>query len=280
MELRWEPSMNKIRKPAVAGYFYPATRENLLKSIKSFLDSQTVREECIAAICPHAGYVFSGATAGMVYSRIIMPETIILIGPNHTGYGEPFAISDSDFWNTPLGNIKINREISDELASESRYLEHDDIAHVQEHSLEVQVPFIQVLNPQAEIVPITLSGFMDNPAWPEIGESIANVVKKYKNKINVAIIASSDMNHYESQEVTEEKDRSAIDAILALDEDMLVQNIAERGISMCGYGPVIAAIVASKELGAKETELVDYTTSGYKNRDYSQVVGYAGITIK
>jgi len=272
--------MKKIRKPVVAGYFYPGTRENLLKVLENFVNRQSIREECIAAICPHAGYVFSGSTAGMVFSSIVIPETVIILGPNHGGYGEPYAIAEADCWSTPLGETVLNREISDRLKKESRYLQYDDIAHREEHSIEVQLPFIQFLNPEASIVPISLSGQMENPAWVEIGEAIARVVSGCGGTGKTIIVASSDMNHYESQQVTEEKDDYAIQAILALDEDLLLERISEKNISMCGYGPVITAIVAAKGLGAKEALLVEHTTSGYKNRDYSQVVGYAGITIR
>ncbi len=272
--------MDRIRKPAVAGYFYPATKEDLLQVVKSFINAQSIKEECISAICPHAGYIFSGPTAGLVYSTMIIPETVILIGPNHSGYGEPFAVSDVDYWNTPLGNIKVDTEVSKALIYESRYLEADNVAHSQEHSLEVQIPFIQFLSQKTQIVPIALSGYIDNPAWIEIGDSIANVIKKYQDVKKITIIASTDMNHYETEEITQEKDNYAIEAILSLDEEMLIERIAEKNISMCGYGPVIATIVASKTLGAKKATLINHTTSGHKNRDYSQVVGYVGITIK
>lgn len=271
--------MLKIRKPSVAGYFYPGTKENLLNAIERFFYRQPEREKCISAICPHAGYIFSGATAGMVYGKILIPETVILIGPNHTGYGEPYAVSDSDLWETPVGKIRVDRETAQQLTDKSRYLEPDDVAHENEHALEVQVPFIQFSNPKAEIVPITLSGYIDNPAWVEIGEAVAKVIKNNRSK-NIMIIASSDMTHYESEQSAEEKDNYALDAILALNEEVLIERIAERDISMCGYGPVITTIVASKQLGAKEGQLVHYTTSGSINKDYQKVVGYAGIVIK
>jgi len=271
--------MDKIREPSVAGYFYPETKEKLLKAIESFIPVRPLKEKHISAVCPHAGYVFSGATAGKVYSEIDMPGSVILLGPNHTGYGEPYAVESSDSWVTPLGKIDMDRDLSEKLVKRSRYLEPDCVAHANEHSLEVQVPFIQFLNPVSRIVPIALSGYVDNPAWGEIGESIADIVREEKGK-DVMIIASSDMTHYESEETARENDSYAIEAILALDEDLLIERIAEKNISMCGYGPVITAIIASKELGAKEGRLIDYTTSGRVNRDYSQVVGYAGITIK
>jgi|LSQX01.2.fsa_nt_gb AmmeMemoRadiSam system protein B len=272
--------MSKIRQPAVDNYFYPGTKTKLLETLENLTNQQSTKEAVVSVICPHAGYIFSGATAGMVYSNIIIPETVILLGPNHQGYGEPFGVSSSEYWRTPLGEIKIDTDIAKDLVSESRYLEFDDISHKSEHSLEVQIPFIQFFNPQTEIVPISLSGYIDNPAWVEIGESIAKVIQKYNPIKNVLIIASTDMNHYESQENTEEKDKYAIETILSLDENLLIERIAEKNISMCGYGAVIATIVASKELGAKETSLIEYTTSGAKNKDYSQVVGYAGIIIK
>ncbi len=271
--------MNNIRHPIVEGTFYPNTKEKLIDMLGNFIDEFT-KEEVISAISPHAGYIFSGKTSGLVYSKIVIPETVILLGPNHQGYGEPFAISNSDYWSTPLGRIKVDKEISEELIIRSRYLKFDDAAHRLEHSIEVQLPFIQYLNPETEIVPITLSGYLNNPAWLEIGKSISDVVKKFNGRKKVLIVASSDMNHYESQQITEEKDKYAIEAILSLNENLLTQRIVEKNISMCGFAPIIVSIVASKELRAKEATLLKHTTSGHKSGDYSQVVGYAGIIIK
>lgn len=269
--------MEKIRKPVVSGYFYPDRKSHLLKMLENFIDEVEEKEKAKAIVVPHAGYIYSGKTAGFVYSRVIIPETVIILGPNHTGYGEPFSVSSHDRWETPIGEIEVDRELVKKLVEKSRYLEEDTVAHEREHSIEVQIPFLQVLRRDIKIVPITLEGYVDNPAWIEIGESIAEVIKEGEKEI--LIVASSDMTHYQPHNIAEEKDNFAIEAIKLLDENLLIQRIYEKDISMCGYAPVIVSIVASKQLGAKEGKLLKYTTSGEVSGDYGQVVGYAGIVI-
>ncbi|MCM8766889.1 MAG: MEMO1 family protein, partial [Candidatus Omnitrophica bacterium] len=270
--------MEKIREPVVSGYFYPSGKAHLLRMLETFIDRNLPKEKVISAICPHAGYIYSGKTAGLTYSKIEIPQTIIILGPNHTGYGEPYSVSDHDKWLTPLGEVEVDKELVEKLVKKSRYLQKDEIAHIREHSIEVQIPFIQFLKKQFKIVPITLMGYVDNPAWYEIGEIIAEVIKEEKK--DFLIIASSDMTHYEPKKIAEEKDNYVIEAICSLDEDQVIKRIEEKDVSMCGYSGVIVSIVASKILGAKEGELVYYTTSAETSKDYSQVVGYAGIIIK
>lgn len=270
--------MEKIREPVVSGYFYPSGKAHLLRMLENFIDRNSPKEKIIACVSPHAGYIYSGKTAGLTYSKIEIPETVIILGPNHTGYGEPYSVSDHDKWSTPLGEIEVDKELVNILVENSRYLQKDKIAHVREHSIEVQIPFLQFLRRDVKIVAITLMGHVDNPAWYEIGETIAEVIKKIKK--DCLIVASSDMTHYEPHKVAEEKDNYVIEAICNLDEDEVIRRIEEKEVSMCGYSGVIVSIVASKLLGAKKGELVDYTTSAETSRDYSEVVGYAGIIIK
>jgi len=271
--------MKKTRQPAVAGYFYPGEKKQLLQVLDHFVDRDCVKTDCTAAVCPHAGYVYSGATAGAVFSRAEIPETVIILGPNHTGYGEPYAVDMHDSWITPLGETEVDRKIAEALVKNSRYLEEDAVAHLKEHSLEVQLPFLQFLKKDVRIVPVVLSGHVDDPAWSEIGETIAQAIIS-QGAMKTLIVASSDMTHYEEQNSAEEKDNYAIEAIMALDEQLLIKRIYEKDISMCGYGPVITAVIAAKILGAKEAELVRYATSGEASKNYVQVVGYAGILIK
>lgn len=270
--------MEKVRYPAVSGYFYPDVKAHLIRALEKFVDKNSPKEKVISAIVPHAGYVYSGKTAGLVYSKIEIPETVIILGPNHYGYGEPFSVAGHDKWVTPLGEVYIDKEIAEMLVEESKYLQKDVIAHQREHSIEVQIPFIQFLKNDVKIVPITLEGYVDDPAWIEIGESIARVIKEIKK--DVLIIASTDMTHYESHREAEEKDNYVIEAILNLNEEEVIKRIYEKNVSMCGYAGVIAAIVASKMLDAKKGELVYYTTSAEASGNYSEVVGYAGIIIK
>ena len=270
--------MEEVREPVVAGYFYPGQRNALIKMLERFVKVETEGENVISAVCPHAGYIYSGAVAGEVYSKIKIPESVIILGPNHTGYGEPYSVASHRKWLTPLGEVEIDGEIAEKLVEKSNYLEKDALAHEREHSVEVQIPFLQYLKKDVKIVPLVLSGYVDNPAWVEIGETIAEVIKESRR--DILIVASSDMTHYESQRQAEDKDHYAIEAILSLDEDELIKRISERNISMCGYGPVIVAMVASKNLGAKRGDLIKYATSGDISGDYNQVVGYAGIIIK
>ncbi|MCX8082997.1 MAG: AmmeMemoRadiSam system protein B [bacterium] len=272
--------MEKVRRPVVAGYFYPSEKDILLRMLEGFIDNSAEQVNTTAIIAPHAGYVYSGRTAGKVFSRVVIPDSVIIIGPNHTGYGEPYAVDGHNLWHTPLGSVDVDTELADALVEKSQYLEKDTIAHLKEHSIEVQVPFLQFLKKDVKIVPVTVSGYMDDPAWYEIGESIAEVLIENGLKEKTLIVASTDMTHYEAQSIAEEKDNYAIEAILSLDEILLMDRLMEKNISMCGYGPVITTIIAAKNLGAKEAELVRYTTSAETSGDSSQVVGYAGIIIK
>jgi len=266
-----------IRKPAVSGYFYPGDKTKLIEEIKKYVPLETEKIATIGAICPHAGYMYSGKTAGLVYSKIVPPDTAIIIGPNHHGYGEPYAIDSCDVWQTPIGNVEIDREIRDGLIEKSRYLQIDSIAHRAEHSIEVQVPFLQFINPEIKIVPIVLSSYHDANPWYEIGYTIGLVVQEYKKRI--VIIASSDFTHYEEAKQAEKKDKLAIDAICKLDADTFLDNVSEYDMSICGFAPIVSVITASRVLGAKKGNLVQYTNSGEVSGDFEQVVGYAGILI-
>lgn len=272
--------MVKVRQTAVGGYFYPSDKDALLRMLGKFIDNSVQPEKVTGVIAPHAGYIYSGKTAGEVFSRVIIPETVIIIGPNHTGYGEPYAIDGHSFWETPLGGVEVDVELVEEILKKSRYLQKDTVAHIREHSVEVQIPFLQYLKKDVKIVPVVVSGYVDDPAWYEIGESLAETIEQTGRKDRVLIVASTDMTHYERQEVAEELDHYAIEAILSLDEALLIERIMEKNISMCGYGPVLITIIAAKNLGAKNAEIVRYTTSADTSGDYSQVVGYAGIIIK
>lgn len=266
-----------IRNPVVAGQFYPASASELKSMIKGMVEEKAKKQEVIGLISPHAGYIYSGAVAGAVISRIKFKDTFIIMGPNHTGRGKPFSIMTEGRWKTPLGEVEIDSELGKKILANSRYLEEDEAAHLYEHSIEVQLPFLQYFSSEFKLVPIVLAP-AEGAVYKEIGEAIARAVKELGRK--VVIIASSDMTHYESQAWAEKKDTQAIEAVLALDEDKLLKRVDELNISMCGYGPAASLITAAKELGAKGAELVKYQTSGDTTGDYSSVVGYAGIIIK
>jgi AmmeMemoRadiSam system protein B len=266
-----------IRKAVVAGQFYPASAPELKSLIKGMVDEKAKKEEVIGLISPHAGYIYSGAVAGAVISRIKFKDSFIIMGPNHSGMGKPFSIMTEGSWQTPLGEVEVDSELGKKILANSHHLAEDEVAHLHEHSIEVQLPFLQYFSSGFKIVPIVFA-----PAHPaiykEIGEAIARAIKELGR--GAVIIASSDMTHYEPQAWAEKKDSQAIEAVLALDEDKLLKRVDELNISMCGYAPAVSLIVAAKELGAKGAELVKYQTSGDTTGDYSSVVGYAGIIIK
>jgi len=266
-----------IRNPVVAGQFYPGSPEQLKSMIAQMVDEKAEKEDAIGLVSPHAGYVYSGPVAGAVMSRIKFKGTFIIMGPNHTGSGQPLSIMTDGVWKTPLGDVEIDSELAGRILAASKHLKEDRGAHQFEHSIEVQLPFLQYFKPDIKFVPIILA-HASGTVYQEIGKEIARAVKE-SNK-EVVILASSDMTHYESQESAWSKDAQAIEAILALDEDELLKRVRELDITMCGYAPTMVMLSAAKELGATEAELVRYQTSGDVTDDYSAVVGYAGVIVR
>lgn len=274
-----------IRLPSVAGQFYSASKQGLNKQIQALLNSGAMAKEkaagnasVIACMLPHAGYMYSGAVAAQTVSCLTIKDKIILLGPNHTGYGAPFSIMAEGTWLTPLGEVNIDAILAKKILSHSKYLKEDSVAHLYEHSLEVELPLLQYFRPDFEITPIVIQAG-DLTALKEIGKDIASGVKESNLQNSTLIVASSDMTHYEPQEEAERKDKEAIGAILALDEDRLWEKVKKLGISMCGYAPAIVMIVAAKLLGATKANLVKYQTSADVTGDKTSVVGYAGILV-
>ena len=239
--------------------------------------SACAEEKVLAIMAPHAGYIYSGGVAGSVYSAVAVPETVVLIGPNHTGMGEMASIMTVGQWQTPLGNMDINLELAAAIFRSSRLFSDDASAHQMEHSLEVQLPFVYCRNKRASIVPITVAR-TDFKKCEEMGKGIATAIAGYGK--DVLIVASSDMNHYDSDKITREKDRLAIDMALRLDARGLLQVVSSKGITMCGAIPAAISIVAAKALGAQEARLVKYATSAEASGDFERVVGYAGMLFK
>jgi len=266
-----------IRSPVVAGQFYAGSASALERQIREYIDEKAQKEEVIGLLSPHAGYMYSGPVAGATISRIVIKDTFVILGPNHTGRGKPFSIMTEGSWETPLGSVEIDSELGKELLKRSRFLEEDTLAHAYEHSIEVQIPFLQYFKKDIKIVPIILAP-APGATYKEIGKAISEAIKGLGRE--AVILASSDMTHYEPHESAKGKDARAIEAILALDEDELLNRVRSLNITMCGYGPAVSLICAAKELGAKVAELVKYQTSGDTSGDYSAVVGYAGIIIK
>lgn len=265
-----------LRKPVVAGQFYPQTKASLKKMIARFIDTCSEKQEVKGIVLPHAGYVYSGNTAGVTLSKVELKKTAIILGTNHTGSGRPFSIMTKGNWMTPLGEVKIDVEIAESILKEGSLLEEDSLAHLQEHSIEVQLPFLQYIRPDIRIVPIIISN-SDIKKYQHIAKNIADGFQKI-GRAGI-FIASTDFTHYESKDKAEQKDRLAIDAILALDEEKLLRVVEENNISMCGIAPACTFISVCKNLGAKKAGLVKYETSGEVSGDYSSVVGYAGLII-
>jgi hypothetical protein len=266
-----------VRKPAVAGSFYPVAPETLKNDLARFVVPTEEKIQALGAVVPHAGYIYSGSVAGAVYSRIEIPPTVVILAPNHHGMGAPFALWAEGSWQTPLGQCPIDEDFARLLLYNCPPVEADNSAHRFEHSAEVQLPFLQHINPEVKIVPLVLSSH-HLPSLEELGRGLAASARDLKTR--ALILASSDMTHYESQKSAQEKDDAAIQRILALDAEGLLKTVEARGISMCGVAPAVAMLSAAKEMGASSAELIKYQTSGDVTQDRSQVVGYAGIIVR
>jgi len=275
----------KVRRPAVAGMFYAGTERELREQIEWCYRhplgpgvipeaNQGGRREVVSLVAPHAGYYYSGPVAAHGYKELAedgVPDTAVILGPNHTGYGLPVSVWIGDAWDTPLGRVEINRELAEQLLGD--VLGADEMAHMYEHSIEVQLPWLQCLYPGIKIVPIAMLA-QDQDTATAVGKAIASLDD------NMVIIASTDFTHYEPHLRAKEKDAAVIEAITALDEAELYQRIERHSCTMCGYGPVAAAIVAAKEKNATRGSLLKYATSGDTSGDFSRVVGYGSIVIK
>ena len=272
-----------VRQPAVAGRFYPANAQHLRAEIETYTSAppsifpQTeTKINALGCVVPHAGYVYSGHVAGAVYRRIELPQRFVILCPNHTGMGEPLAIMSEGQWLTPLGEVPIDAGLAEKLKARLSLLSEDQAAHRYEHALEVQLPFLQVLAPGFQFVPITV-GTSIFEALSALGAVIGSVAAEAGGP--VLVIASSDMNHYESDSITRVKDRRAIDQLLAVDPRGLYDVVHQGDISMCGYGPAVVMLTAARKLGATGAELVRYATSGDISGDRDMVVGYAGVAV-
>jgi MEMO1 family protein len=268
-----------IRLPAVAGRFYPDDLDLLRSTVDKFLEShgEETKIRAIACVVPHAGYMYSGSVAGEVYRRMEIPRRVILLGPRHYPRGAPLAILSDGAWQTPLGMALIDSLLAEKIVRAFPLLREDAVAHREEHSLEVQIPFLQRLAPSFSFVPIVI-GPAQWDTLEALGRALASVIAAEREP--VLVIASSDMNHYESDTVTRVKDHKAIDQILALEPRKLFDTVHDENISMCGVAAAVTALIAARELGATQAELVRYATSGEVNGDLQEVVGYAGLVVE
>jgi len=277
----------KVRNPAYAGTFYEGSAQSLKaqiedcfkhelgpKALPKVADSKL--KSIIALVSPHAGYMYSGPVAAHSYYSLAQdgkPDTVVILSPNHTGAGSGIAIMREGAWRTPLGNVEVDTALADSVARESSIIDVDDVAHMREHSIEVQLPWLQYLYGSSfKFVPICLL-MQDFESSREVGTAAAKALRSK----NALVIASTDMTHYEPQKVAERKDKAVIDAAVKLDEKALYSAVEANQVSMCGYGPVTAAITAARLLGARNGKLLCYKTSGDAVGDYSAVVGYASL---
>ncbi len=264
------------RTPVVANQFYPGDPSILSQTLSGLIPGTAEKQSAIAAISPHAGYIYSGSVAGETFSRIIIPEDVIILGPNHHGNGASIGLMAHGSWDMPLGEVPINEELAQLILTYSTLVEEDEVCHRNEHSLEVQVPFLQYQQKKLTIAPLVIS-HISYAFCEEIGKTLATAIKKYDKP--VLIVASTDMTHYESRQSASHKDQQAIRHILELDPQGLYDTVLGQRISMCGIMPTTITLIAALELGATRAELVRYTDSGEVSGDVNQVVGYAGITI-
>jgi MEMO1 family protein len=267
-----------VRTPAVAGRFYPGRSEELLREIREYTSpAPSARISAIGCVAPHAGYMYSGRVAGAVYARLQIPEHCVILCPNHTGKGVPLAIMTATAWQTPLGEVAASAELASQLLRSFPALEEDSSAHRSEHAIEVQLPFLQAQQKDLHVVPIAI-GTSDFRMLRGLGEALGAVISECNER--VLIIASSDMNHYESDAITRVKDYQAIERVLAMDARGLWEVVMNEDVSMCGFGPTIVMLTAAKILGATAATLVRYATSGDISGDRERVVGYAGIIVE
>ncbi|MGB7847524.1 MAG: AmmeMemoRadiSam system protein B [Candidatus Acidiferrum sp.] len=265
-----------LRLPAVAGQFYPDNPLELTALVDEYTKQDTPHEKVKVRAClvPHAGYMYSGGVAGAVFSRILLPKKILLLGVRHYPRGEALAILSEGAWRTPLGDVPVETPLAVRLRKECPALREDSVAHSREHSLEVELPFLQVLDPGFSFVPVAV-GTLRFEDLVETGEGIARVLEETQEEI--LIVTSSDMNHYEDDTTTRRKDRKAIECMLKVDAKGLYNVCRDGEISMCGLGPAVTMLTAIQRLSLQRAELVRYATSGDVSGDRDAVVGYAGM---
>ena len=281
-----------IRQPAVAGAFYPRDAENLKRLIEScFLDESGVgfipeindfegADYPINVMVPHAGYQYSGAVASHGYCKIVQngfPEVFIILSPNHTGFGSEISVFNEGEWITPLGSVEVDGEFADEIISVSNIASADFHAHIHEHSIEVQLPFLQYFSSDFKIVPITM-GTQNYVTSSDLANAIFEAGSKLGR--SYCVIASTDLSHFNNQEKANKVDGFVLEDIEEMNEFKLFEEVVQYNITMCGYGPVMTTISLSKKLGKNACELLAYRTSGDVTGDFTSVVGYASGVFK
>ncbi len=266
-----------MRSAAVAGYFYPGERMKLNLEVTEYLKNASRDFEPVEAfggICPHAGYQYSGSTAAITYasiSNLKTAETVILLGPNHSGEGSLISVSLQD-WETPLGVLKCDTALAKEIQKNCALMDFDESAHLREHSIEVQLPFIQKINPKTKIVCICMMS-QDYDSAKMVGTALVKTLDPKKH----VVIASSDFSHYVPADVAEKKDKGALGHIESLDAETFERNVEKFGWTICGHGPIAALIKYADAKGCKAGKMLRYANSGKSSGDYTAVVGYASV---
>jgi len=280
-----------VRRPAVAGSFYPSRSDALLELMESLFrgagasgiprPDEAGERRVASMISPHAGYIYSGRTAASAYSILAqdgVPDSFVIVGPNHTGLGSAFAVTKSKFWETPLGRVEVDLELAEAISDHFNDLDFDDLAHAWEHSVEVQIPFLQAIYGSGlRVVPIVM-GIQEPGPSVELGRAIALASEGMGR--DVVVIASSDMSHYLPEDEAIRRDRAALEAILSMNVEALFRVIRDLDVSMCGPGPASVAISFAKLKGVSRGELVRYSTSAETSGDRSFVVGYASVVFR
>jgi len=263
-----------LRDPAVAGMFYEADAYALKNHVNKYIVEKEKKFDAKGIVVPHAGYIYSGKVAGEVYSSINIPDIAIIMGPNHTGMGPSISIMNEGVWRTPLGDVKINQPLANDILKNSDSSKKDTSAHIREHSIEVQLPFLQEVKKNFTFVPIIFRDY-NIEHLKETARAISESIKDRE----VLLISSTDLTHYEDSKTAHTKDSFVLSAIEKMDENALVEAVQEHDISMCGWMPTFVLLHACKLLGAKEGRIIRYMNSGDTSGDYSQVVGYGGAVI-
>ncbi len=266
-----------IRQPAVAGQFYPGTGEKLRAEVARLTPARPSPAPALLVVAPHAGYVYSGGVAGEVYSTVEVPRTVVVFGPNHTGAGARFSLWPGGSWRLPVGDVPVEESLVRRILAAAPIYRADTRAHLNEHGAEVHLPFLLHRRPDVQVV----CGVIGSLSWTDLQTAARGLHQAIvAHGEPVLLVASSDFTHYESQSAAQEKDRLAIDRILALDPEGLLQTVSRHEISMCGIAPTVLLLTVARLAGAKSAALVKYATSGDVSGDYDSVVGYAGIAVR
>ncbi|MBI4537271.1 MAG: AmmeMemoRadiSam system protein B [candidate division NC10 bacterium] len=266
-----------VRRPAVAGSFYPGVRDRLRFQVEALWPKVAQPERAVGVVVPHAGFVYSGRVAAAAYAKVEFPDSVVILGPNHSGLGARAALMTAGRWETPLGEVPLDTDLARAILASGAGIQDDPLGHLREHSIEVQLPFLQYFDRPFQFVPICLLG-QDFSLCQEVGQAVARAIMAASKR--VLLVASTDMSHYISRAEASRKDRMALEAILALEPAELHRVVREEKISMCGFHPTTAMLIAAKALGATRAELVVYTDSGEVTRTFDQVVAYAGLVVR